>query len=111
GKWQLSWKVQHFGKEEAELLQRCLARDTGADPAATDCARVLRLPGFYNHKYGQAHLVRFERLSADTYEPSQFPTPSAEDRSSRPWQVTGAVGARKRAPGQLSQSERDWSFA
>src|SRR5512133_103672 len=39
-KWQVVWKVQGFGKDEAEGLQRSLVRDTGADPAATDCARV-----------------------------------------------------------------------
>src|SRR5579863_4419801 len=43
-KWQVIWKVEGFAKTEAEDLQRGLARDTGADPAATDCARVLRLP-------------------------------------------------------------------
>src|SRR5690348_14889109 len=50
-KWQVIWKVQEFSKDQAEGLQRGLARDCGADPAATDCARVLRLPGFYNYKY------------------------------------------------------------
>lgn len=37
--------VQDFGKEEGEQLQRGLARQTGADRAATDCARVLRIAG------------------------------------------------------------------
>jgi hypothetical protein len=45
-KWQVVWKAAGFGKEEAEALQRGLVRETGADPAATGCARVLRLPGF-----------------------------------------------------------------
>jgi len=42
-KWHAIWRVQQFNKEQAEQLQRGLARYTGADPAATDCARVLRL--------------------------------------------------------------------
>jgi len=48
GKYQVVWKADEFTKEQAEDLQRSLARETGADPAATDCARVLRLPGFYS---------------------------------------------------------------
>src|SRR5215472_4780776 len=74
-KWQVSWRVQGFVKDEAEHLQRSLARETGADPAATDCARVLRLPGFYNHKYTRAHLVRVEPHAAITgtiYRPEHF---------------------------------------
>lgn len=38
-KWQVLWKVDGFAKEEAEDLQRGLAREAGADPAATDCSR------------------------------------------------------------------------
>jgi hypothetical protein len=45
-KWQVVWKVEGFVKEEAESLQQALVRETGADPAATDSSRVLRLPGF-----------------------------------------------------------------
>jgi hypothetical protein len=63
GKWQVVWKVQGFGKDQAEDLQRGLARDTGADPAATDSSRVLRLPGFYNHKYVQRHWIGVQSLS------------------------------------------------
>lgn len=46
GKWQVVWKVEGFEPEEAERLQRNLVLETGADPAATDSSRVLRLPGF-----------------------------------------------------------------
>src|SRR5689334_21185961 len=44
-KWQILWKVEGFAKDQSEELQRGLVRECGADPAATDCARVLRLPG------------------------------------------------------------------
>jgi RepB DNA-primase from phage plasmid len=57
GKWQVVWKVEGFAPEQAERLQQWMAKDTGADPAATDSARVLRLPGFYNHKYEKPHFV------------------------------------------------------
>ena len=51
-KWQVVWKVAEFAKQQAEDLQRGLARECGSDSAATDCARVLRLPGVYNHLLG-----------------------------------------------------------
>jgi hypothetical protein len=114
-KWQVTWRVQGFVKDEAEHLQRALARETGADPAATDCARVLRLPGFFNHKYARPHLVRVEPHAARegiVYGPEHFPQFSVEERSARrPFDPTGPIGARKLPSGHLSQSERDWAFA
>jgi hypothetical protein len=107
-KWQVVWKVEGFGKEQAEQLQRGLARDAGADPAATDCSRVLRLPGFHNHKYRAPYLIRMESLAGETYGPNHFPSFSPEERLN----LTGAPGSeRRRSRGNLSQSERDWSFA
>src|SRR4029077_11970315 len=63
-KWQVTWRVEGFTKDEAENLQRALARETRADLAATDCARVLRLPGFDNHKYSQSYWGRSEPPAA-----------------------------------------------
>jgi hypothetical protein len=113
GKWQVTWKVEGFGKEEAETFQRSMAGDSGADPAATDCARVLRLPGFYNHKYSRPHLVRAERLAGDTYRPEHFPKLAAVDRAAPAAMERGSgAGTRRRHAGRpLSQSERDWAFA
>ena len=54
GKLQVVWRVERFTLDEAESLQRRLAGEFGADPAATDAARVLRLPGFL--KIGRAHV-------------------------------------------------------
>ncbi len=109
GKWQVVWKVEGFGKEQAEELQRGLARETTADPAATDCSRVLRLPGFYNHKYARKHLIAVQALSKEVYGPDRFPRFPADVRTPR----TVDRDARRRvsAPGRLSQSERDWAFA
>jgi hypothetical protein len=110
-KWQVVWKVDGFGKSQAEELQKGLSRDTGADIAATDCARVLRLPGFYNHKYARPHLVRAESLAQDTYRPEQFPKVSAEERSGHHEPGRGPALGRAGAPGRWSQSERDWAYA
>jgi hypothetical protein len=57
-KWQVVWKVEGFELEQAERLMRGLVREFGADPAATDASRVMRLSGLYNHKYERPHLWR-----------------------------------------------------
>ena len=106
-KWQVVWKVDGFGKEPAEALQRGLARETGADIAATDISRVLRLPGFLNHKYAPPYLIQMQVLSYEAYGPSRFPVTPVQDH------LDGVVGRRSpaRRCGDLSQSEKDWSFA
>ena len=108
GKWQVIWKVEIFTPEQAERLQQGLARETGADPAATDSSRVLRLPGFYNHKYAPPYLVSVEALSHEVYRPERFPKLPSSERAERPadWGNHSA-----KTPGHLSQSERDWAYA
>jgi hypothetical protein len=104
-RYQAFWTVTGFEKEQAESLMRHLSRETGADIAATDCSRVMRLPGFYNHKYGSPHYVRIEHRSDAIYTPDRFPQPSAEERTGR------SITAPRAAPGTLSQSERDFAYA
>ena len=50
GKHQVVWKVEGATPQEAEDLQQRMAHEFGADIAATDASRVLRLPGFANRK-------------------------------------------------------------
>src|SRR6266849_4099983 len=111
-KWQVTWRVEGFAKNEAENLQRAVAREMGADPAATDCARVLRLPGFYNHKYDRPYLVRVEphaAIAGLVYRPEQFPKFSRDERAIRNQSAeNGQPTARNHAPRGISQSERDW---
>ncbi len=106
GKWQVVWKVEGFEKSGAEALQKGLARDTGADPAATDCARVLRLPGLHNHKYATPYLVGVETLATEVYRPDRFPVLVAED-----YELQHRASHAKRAGAGISQSERDWAYA
>jgi hypothetical protein len=108
--WQVAWKVQGFGKEQAEATMRELVREFGADPAATDCARVMRIPGFMNHKRHPSHVVCAERLSAAVYTPDQFPQFAHDDRRAATPEGESAGGRRLR-PGHLSQSELDWAYA
>jgi hypothetical protein len=111
GKWQVVWKVQGFSQEEAERLMRHLVRETGADPAATDSSRVLRLPGFMNHKYSKPFLVRVETRSERTYGPEHFPNVPNDGQGGRT--LVGKEHAERAGaphPG-ITQSERDWAYA
>ena len=85
-------------------MQRALVRETGADPAATDSSRVLRIPGFYNHKYTEPHRVTVERLSEEIQRPDHFPEFTPE-------QLSPISGERQLPDGHRSQSEKDWAYA
>jgi hypothetical protein len=112
GKFQIVWKAEGFTKDQAEDLQKTLVRETGADPAATDCARVLRVPGFYNHKYETPHYIRAEKHSSQTATPAQFPAREKESSHAAPSSAGHpASGVRHSSSGKLSQSERDWAYA
>ena len=45
------WRVSGFTRETVETLQKQLARELQTDKAASSCAQMTRLPGFFNHKY------------------------------------------------------------
>ena len=109
-KWQVVWKVEGFGQDEAEGLMRRLVRDTGADPAATDSSRVLRIPGFANHKYGRPFVVSVELRATEIYRPEHFPRLPAEEQGGR---RIADHGVAKRPPNvdEVTQSERDWAYA
>lgn len=111
GKYQAVWRVEQFEKEQAETLMRGMVRELGADPAATDSSRVLRVPGFYNHKYAAPHFVTVENLGNEVYRPSQFPNFPADGPSPR-IELERSTGSRTPAMGSGgSQSERDWAYA
>jgi len=109
-KWQIVWKVEGFAHEEAERLMRHMVRETGADPAATDSSRVMRLPGFANHKYGRPFVVSVEPRSVETYRSEHFPRlPTAAQGGRR---ITDHGPAREEhGSGEISQSERNWAYA
>jgi P4 family phage/plasmid primase-like protien len=51
---QLYWQLadgEELTKDEAKLINQCLVQHYGADPAAVDVSRLLRLPGFMHMKY------------------------------------------------------------
>jgi hypothetical protein len=110
-KFQVIWRVEGVSQENAEALLRVMARKFGADPAATDSTRVLRLPGFLNRKYDEEVVVRAEQYSDRAnhlldfklrIEPSDSPYQTLRRSPIRP----ASTEARP-----LSQSEHDWAFA
>lgn len=56
GRYQLYWQLtagEFLESAEAKAINQCLASQHGADPAAVDVSRLLRLPGFKHMKYRQ----------------------------------------------------------
>ena len=108
GKHQVIWKIEDATPQEAEDLQHRMAHAFGADIAATDASRVLRLPGFANKKYSAECLVRATKHSNHTYKLRDFKLASGPAKSDRTEQnPPGSKGSRE----TLSQSERDWAYA
>lgn len=108
GKYQIIWQVEGFDKAQAEAVLRNLAAAHGADPAATDCSRVLRLPGFRNCKYQEPHYVKdvHERPADNVYRPGDFPTYTIEQQA-----ATLGPKPRVNGSGWKSPSERDYAYA
>src|SRR5687767_4913359 len=68
------WRVTGFDNDLVERLQKQLARELQTDPAATPVTQNTRLPGFFNHKRAQPHLVTIEyRNTSRLYGPADFP--------------------------------------
>ncbi|HEY1743847.1 MAG TPA: DNA-primase RepB domain-containing protein [Granulicella sp.] len=72
GKYQVLWRVEDFDFYTQETTLKLLAMAFHGDISCTDCNRVLRIPGFLNHKYDPAQLVTVEYHSDATYQPDDF---------------------------------------
>ena len=55
------WRVEDIDLAQAEALLQAIAREFDGDHAATDAARILRVPGFMNKTYDQDFLVSAQR--------------------------------------------------
>jgi len=109
-KHQVVWKVEGMHLEEAEGLLHAMAREFGGDPAATDAARVLRIPGFANKKYDTDFYVEARRGSTETYHLRDFKLHI--DSQDSPRHNYDNRAKRESSPRTtLSQSEHDWAFA
>jgi hypothetical protein len=110
-RFQVIWKVEGVLRDQAEPLLKSIARRFGGDPASTDSTRVLRLPGFANHKYESGFIVRAQQHSSRTYHLLDFnlraePVGSVHQPSRvQPSRTSVSEGR------PLSQSEHDWAYA
>jgi hypothetical protein len=110
GKHQVVWKVTGFGQEEAESVLHSLSSQFGADPAATDSTRVLRLPGFANRKLSKEFIVQARHESDAVHTSRDFTI--QEDSPETPRHVGDARKHPRNGPSNhKSQSEQDWAYA
>jgi hypothetical protein len=105
-KYQVFWRVEGFDFEEQEMTLKQLAIAFGGDPACTDCNRVLRIPGFFNHKYSPAHLVAVEYGPVQPWEPNDFQLASLAELPAR----LPRDSASRKTRHKDTQSEDDWAF-
>jgi hypothetical protein len=110
GKHQVVWKVSGFSQDEAESLLHNLANKFCGDLAATDSTRVLRLPGFANHKLPEEFIVRARQESDAVYTLRDFTID--EDSPEAPRHFGDYRQRGRTAPSDhKSQSEHDWAYA
>ena len=110
GKHQVVWKVSGFSQDESESLLHKLANEFGGDLAATDSTRVLRLPGFANHKLREEFIVQARQESDAVYTLRDFTID--EDSPEAPRHFGKPQERRRTVPGNhKSQSEHDWAYA
>lgn len=110
GKHQVIWKVDGFTLKQAEVALHRMAASFGGDPAATDAARVLRLPGFHNKKFNEPVGVQGHRLGEAVYQRGDFAALPANRLLNRPASRQAAPERFRRDARLLSQSERDWAW-
>lgn len=122
GRYQIYWRLSEaVTLSDQEKLMRRLARDLGADIAATDVSRVLRFPSFWNRKQNRNHTVDivFVRDWAVSYlslskaltseDASSFPLPETFSSTRKPPRVLeSSVDEKLWRENKLSESERDW---
>lgn len=110
GKHQVVWRVTGFKPGEAEALLRALSNQFEGDPAATDSARVLRLPGFANRKLAEEFIVQARHESNAVHTPRDFAIQGGTADKPR-HAGEGEERPRTIPADHRSQSERDWAYA
>jgi hypothetical protein len=110
-KYQVIWKVEDIAQGQAEGLQHAMARQFDGDHAATDSARVLRVPGFLNKKYEQDFFVAIQSQTDRTYHLRDFKLRTEPVDSDYRHPRASSRGASLSDTRPLSQSERDWAYA
>jgi hypothetical protein len=108
GKYQVVWRIEGANLQQAEGLLHTMASHFGGDLAATDAARVLRLPGFANRKLAFDFVVQAVQATDQVYSLRDFNFPNeSPEAPRRPEHSHGSLPP----SGHSSQSERDWAYA
>jgi RepB DNA-primase from phage plasmid len=109
-KYQVIWKVEDIALTEAEAMLHAMARQFDGDHAATDSARVLRVPGFMNKKYEEDFLVSVGAQTECIYHLRDFKlrTEPGDSDHRPPRHSPGKIDTSPKRP--VSQSERDWAY-
>lgn len=100
--------------DQAEATMRSLAARYGGDPACSEVARVMRWPGYRNHKEGRDRaMVSWIDQGGKPVSPDDFRSlPAPEMRTARDAPL--APGHRppptRPRPNRISQSEKDWAW-
>lgn len=112
GKFQVIWRVEGIGQDQAEAMLRTLAQRFGGDPAATDSTRVFRLPGFSNKKYPEEFQVTVSREAParQVYGAGDFKVYD-QDRERAGHMPASPDQERPLSREQFTQSERDFAYA
>ena len=113
GRYQVLWRIRGTGTARAEDMLRRLAHHYGTDRAATDCARVLRLPGFQSCKRdAPVRLLRYRQGPPSGLEdfPEDLPLPDGSWAARRADPGgRGETGSRG-VGGDTSKSGQDWAW-
>jgi hypothetical protein len=108
-KYQVIWRVEDIDLAQAETLLHAIAREFDGDQAATDAARVLRVPGFMNKKYDQDFLVSAQQYSDRMYHIRDFKLKAEPLDSGYRQPRHPSTQSKKSELRPISQSERDWA--
>jgi RepB DNA-primase from phage plasmid len=109
-KYQVIWRVEDIDVAQAETLLHAIAREFDGDQAATDAARVLRVPGFMNKKYDHDFLISAQHYSDRIHHTRDFKLRTEPvDSGYRQLRGHSPSQPHKSEPRPISQSERDWA--
>lgn len=106
GKYQVLWRVEGFDFHLQEQTLKLLAIAFGGDPACTDRNRVLRIPGFLNHKYDPACRVAVEYPDDSIWTPDDFRL----DAGAVDATVSAQAVPPRKPSAKHSHSEKDWAW-
>ena len=113
GRYQVLWRIRGTETARAEDLLRRLAHHYGTDRAATDCARVLRLPGFRSRKRdAPVRLLRYRQGPPSGLEdfPEDLPLPDGLWAVRTPDPGRGSRAGSRGTGGDTSLSGQDWAW-